>query len=233
MIIVSGEPASSSMMAELREHLQHLGCSEPQVRMRYSFTEMQCGFVKCCNDELPQNVVPELYFFEVVDPESGERLPDGQEGALAITHLHRRGTVLLRYLIGDLATLKLERCPHCGRLGERLLSSPRRTGALFKVKGMLVNPEIVFNELSADSMIKEFQLVVRNSLPGDADSPDELVLRLEVEAGAEARLEAQLPSKVKALVQVTPTIEFARPAELFDPLKTTKAKRVIDERLQR
>ena len=42
---------------------------------------------------------------------------------LAITHLHRRGTVLLRYLVGDVVTLARAPCPHCGRDGERIVAT--------------------------------------------------------------------------------------------------------------
>jgi phenylacetate-CoA ligase len=233
MAILTGEPVSASLQLEIADHLKYLGAQDPQVRVRYSFTEMQGGLVRCCNGAALQNVVPELYYLEVVDPANGEPLPEGQEGALALTHLHRRGTVLLRYLVGDIVAFKLDHCPHCGRLGERIVSSPRRTGALLKVKGMLINPELVFDHLSADRAIREFQLVVRNSVPGDPDSMDALVLRLEAEQGAEKRLAAELPVTVQKITMVRPEIEFARPGELHDPMKSTKAKRVIDERLAR
>ena len=233
MIVLTGEPVGTSMQAELEDHLRKLGAQDPQIRVRYSFTEMQGGFVRCCNQATPQNVVPHLYYFEVVDPVSGKPLQEGQEGALALTHLHRRSTVFLRYLVGDIAAFKLDHCPHCGRLGERIIASPRRTGALLKIKGMLVNPELVFDELSVDSAIREFQLVVRNSVPGDPDSMDALVIRLEVEQDAETRLAAELPAKVKRLVMVRPEIEFARHGEIHDPMKSMKAKRFIDERIAR
>lgn len=233
MAILTGEPISPALRAEVEDHLRALGADDPQIRMRYSFTEMQGGFVTCCNGAILQNVVPDLYYLEVVDPDTGEPLGEGQEGALALTHLHRRGTVFLRYLVGDVVAFKLDHCPHCGRLGERIVSAPRRTGALLKVKGMLINPELVFDRLSADRTIREFQLVVRNSVAGDPDSMDALVLRLEVEAGAENRLGEDLPSLVQKTVMVRAEIEFVQPGELHDPMKSLKAKRILDERISR
>ena len=117
MAILTGEPVSASLQSEIEDHLRYLGAREPQIRVRYSFTEMQGGFVRCCNEAALQNVAPDLYYLEVVDPANGEPLQEGQEGALALTHLHRRGTVLLRYLVDDIVALKLDHCPHCGRLG--------------------------------------------------------------------------------------------------------------------
>ena len=54
------------------------------------------------------SLVPDQLFHEVVNPETGERLPDGQSGMLAFTHLMRRGTLFLRYLVGDVVTLSHE-----------------------------------------------------------------------------------------------------------------------------
>lgn len=233
MVILTGEPVSASLQSEIEDNLRYLGTQDPQIRVRYSFTEMQGGLVRCCNEASLQNVVPGLYYLEVVDPANGEPLPEGQEGALALTHLHRRGTVFLRYLVGDIVAFKLDHCPHCGRLGERIVSPPRRTGALLKVKGMLINPELVFDHLSADRAIREFQLVVRNGVSGDPDSMDALVLRLEVEQGAENRLSAELPQIIQRTIMVRPEIEFARSGEIHDPMKSAKAKRIVDERIAR
>ena len=232
MAIVSGEPASAALRGELMEHLRAFGADEPQVRIRYSCTEMQGGFVQCCNEAPAQNLTPELYVLEVVDPESGKPVPEGAEGAMALTHLHRRGTVFLRYLVGDLIALRMVVCPHCGSLGEQIVQSPRRTGTLLKVKGMLINPELVLEALSADRAIREYQLLVRKSDPADPDSMDRLVVRLEVDAQARERLAGEIPAIVQRLCMVRPEVEFAGPGEIHDRLNNLKSRMVIDERRQ-
>lgn len=230
MAIVTGEPVSAALQEELAEHLRAFGAENPQVRLRYSFTEMQGGMVQCCNGAAVQNMAPDLYYLEVVDPATGARVPEGEEGAMALTHLHRRGTVFLRYLVGDLVGLRTEYCPYCGRLGERIVRRPRRTGTLVKVKGMLINPELIFEALSADRAISEFQVVVRKSDPADPDSMDSLVVRLEAEPGSRARLVGELPGLVQKIVMVRPELEFADPGEIHDPMKNVKARRLVDER---
>jgi phenylacetate-coenzyme A ligase PaaK-like adenylate-forming protein len=200
MVILTGEPVSPALQEELAEHLRAFGAEDPQVRVRYSFTEMQGGLVQCCNDAAAQNVAPDLYYLETVDPETGIRVPEGEEGAIALTHLHRRGTVCLRYLVGDLVGLRTEHCPHCDRFGERIVRRPRRTGTLVKVRGMLINPELIFEALSSDHSISEFQLVVRKSDPADPDSMDRLVLRLEAETGSQARLAGEIPGLIQKIV---------------------------------
>ncbi|MEK6712148.1 MAG: AMP-binding protein [Nitrospinota bacterium] len=230
MVVAAGEAVSQSLREEYMDHLRHFGARDPQVRSRYSATEMQGGLVQCSNEASPHNLVPGLYFLEVVDPGTGRRLPEGEEGWLALTHLHRRGTVFLRYLIGDLIALKLEPCPCCGRLGERVVQAPRRTGELVKVRGALINPAIVFELLSADRAIREFQLLLRKEDPGRADSLDELVVRLEAPEAERARLAAEVPPQVQRAVMVRPRVEFAAPGEIHDPLKSVKARRFLDER---
>jgi len=230
MVILTGEPVSAALQEELAEHLRAFGAEDPQVRVRYSFTEMQGGLVQCCNNAAAQNMAPDLYYLETVDPKTGIRVPEGEEGALALTHLHRRGTVCLRYLVGDLVGLRTEHCPHCGRFGERIVQRPRRTGTLVKVKGMLINPELIFEALSSDHAISEFQLVVRKSDPADPDSMDRLVLRLEAEAGSRARLAGEIPGLIQKIVMVRPEIEFCGPGEIHNPMKSVKMKRLVDER---
>lgn len=230
MALVTGEPTSTALQDELATHLRAFGAGDPQVRLRYSFTEMQGGLVQCCNGAAPQNVVPDLYCLEVVDPETGRRMPEGEEGALALTHLHRRGTVFLRHLVGDVVAMRMEPCPHCGNLGERLVQAPRRTGSLVKVKGMLINPEPVLDALSADRAIREHQLVVRKSDRHDMDSMDALVVRIEADAEHHARLAASIPELVRRIVQVRPEVEFVRPGQIYDPLASIKPRRLIDER---
>lgn len=233
MIVTSGEPVSDAMRQELLQALRYFGCTEPQIRLRYSFTEMQGGLVQCCNGASLQNVSPELYYLETVDPATGKRLAEGETGALAVTHLNRRGTVLLRYLVGDTVALRLEPCPHCGRLGERLVAKPARNDALVKVKGLLINPALVADALTADPAIREFQIAVSRAERNDPDSPDVLEVRIEADTAEHARLMASLPDLVQRIVLVRPVVSFASPGALYDPLLNLKAKRFADERPKR
>lgn len=230
MIMTSGEAVSPNLKQEFLDHLRAFGADDPQVRVRYAATEMQGGLVQCCNDGEPHNVVPDLYYFEVVDPDTGKRVPEGEEGQIALTHLHRRGTVFVRYLVGDLIGLKTENCPHCGRYGERIVIPPHRTGDLVKIKGMLVNPHVVFDLLQADRSIHEYQIVIRKEDEADADSMDEFVVRLEADDADRERLAEAVPGLVRDAVMVRPVVEFAATGEIHDIVKNAKARRLIDQR---
>jgi phenylacetate-coenzyme A ligase PaaK-like adenylate-forming protein len=238
LVLTSGEPVSAALRNEMRELLAATGAGPIRILARYAFTEMQGGFVQCDEEARPQNVVPDFYYLEVVDPESGRRRSDGEEGMLAVTHLHRRGTVLLRYLVGDVVTLSREPCPTCGRVGERIVTTPRRIGALVKCRGMLVNTDVVVETLSALEGIGEFQLLFRrDDRPG---AMDEMVVRIELDETASpvarprrlARdgVREEVVRRVREAVSLRPEVEFEARGALYDQERSIKAKRVVDSR---
>lgn len=229
LVLTSGEPMPATLKAELREYLARLGAAAVGIRARYAFTEMQGGLVQCAEDAQAQNLCPDLYHLEVVDPDTGRRLADGESGPLAITHLHRRGTVLLRYLVGDVVTLARTPCPLCGREGERVVATPRRTGSLVKCRGMLVNTDVILDTLSAMSGIGEFQVVF-----ADEDRPgamERLVIRIEREA--DTSLQDEVTRRVREAVSLRPEVEFVARGVLYDHERSIKAKRVLDLRTTR
>ncbi len=228
LVLTSGEPVPATLRAELRALLSRLGASSVDIRARYAFTEMQGGLVQCAQTAQVQNLAPDLYYLEVVDPESGRRLPDGESGMLAITHLHRRGTVLLRYLVGDIVTLSRAPCPLCGRAGERVTAMPRRTGSLVKCRGMLVNTEVILATLSAMAGMGEFQIVFAgDDRPG---AMERLVIRIEREEGADTSLQEEVVRRVREAVSLRPEVEFVARGAIYDHERSIKTKRVIDLR---
>jgi phenylacetate-CoA ligase len=227
LVITSGEPVPPALRDALRGLLAACGARSVGFRARYAFTEMQGGLVQCTEDAPAQNIAPDLYYLEVVDSDSGRRLPDGEAGMLAITHLHRRGTVLLRYLVGDVVTLSREPCPHCGRIGERVVATPRRTGNLVKCRGMLLNTDVVIDLLSAVEGIGQFQLVfLRDEAPG---AMDVMVIRIEY-AGDDAALRERLVASVQQAVSLRPEVEFVPRGALYNEARSIKARRVLDLR---
>ena len=196
------------------------------MRARYAFTEMQGGLMQCAEHAQVQNVCPDLYYLEAVDAASGRRLPDGEPGMLAITHLHRRGTVLLRYLVGDVVALSREPCPHCGRDGERVVTTPRRTGSLVKCRGMLVNTDVVLETVSAIAGVRECQIVFRRG--EGASAVDELVIR--VEASKNEALREDIVARVRAAVSLRPEVVFEPRGALYDHEQSIKTRRVVDLR---
>jgi phenylacetate-CoA ligase len=229
LVLTSGEPVPAALRAELREMLARLGASAVDIRARYAFTEMQGGLVQCAEDAQVQNLCPDLYYLEVVDPDTGRSLADGENGALAITHLHRRGTVLLRYLVGDIVALSRAPCLLCGRAGERVIATPRRTGSLVKCRGMLVNTDVILDTLSAMAGIGEFQIVfAAEERPGGMER---LVIRIEREA--DTTLQEEVTRRVREAVSLRPEVEFVSCGTLYDHEHSIKTKRIVDLRTRK
>jgi len=226
LVVTSGEPVSPRLREELRTNLQRMGAGDIGFRARYAFTEMQGGLVQCADDAAPQNITPDLYFLETVDPDTGKRLPYGEEGHLALTHLHRRGTVMLRYIVGDVVTLSLDPCPVSGRPGERVVATPRRTGNLVKCRGMLVNTDIVLDYLASLPDVGDYQIeFAREDATG---AMDDMIVRLETDESDDLR--SEITERIRRAVSMRPTVEFVGKGTIYDQRDSIKTRRIIDSR---
>lgn len=231
-----GEAAPKGMRDDMKQRLQNMGAEDPFISNSYGFTEMQGAMVECCEFSGCHNPAPNLYFFEVVDEVTGRRLPDGERGLICITHLNRRGTVLLRYVIGDLGALTHETCPHCGRNGERTVIAvgstyATRTSELMKLKGTLINPEILRDEVANTPGVKEYQIVFTKKDLTDPYSPDDLVVRIAVGEGfTEEGVRKEVQDRLLTAVEMRCQVEFVAMEDIYDPMVTLKAYRVIDVR---
>lgn len=228
--MITGEAASAALRADLRARLRRLGSPDPVVINRYGSTEQGASMVECREGSGFHSLAPDQIYHEVVDPDTGQRLPDGQPGMLAFTHLIRRGTVLLRYLVGDVVTMTHEPCPACGRTCPRITSQPVRSGDLVKVKGTLVNLQVIRDRLDAEPALQEYQIVLRRADEADELSMDELVVRAAVAPGTEESMRTALADLVAEAVHVRPTVELARADDIYDPNRSAKPARVVDLR---
>ena len=226
---VTGEASSPAMREDMRRRLRDLGATGPVIFDRYGSTETG-GLAQCHEDGDWHNPAPEVIFHEVVDPDSGRRLPDGERGALAITHLNRRGTTLIRYLVGDIVSLVHDACPHCGRIGDRVVPPIVRTKDLLKVKGMLINPTALLEAVRAVPGVDEYQVVLARQDAADPFSMDEMIVRVASTCRDRAALAQAVVEAAQGAVRVRPRVEFVAAAEIYDPARDAKATRLVDRR---
>ena len=229
MCAITGEASSPSMRDEIRRCLRSLGAQGTIVFDRYGSTEMG-AFAQCHEEGDWHNPAPEIQFHEVVDPDTGRRLPDGERGALAVTHLDRRGTVLIRFLVGDVVSIDRTPCFHCGRHGERIIGPVVRTKDLVKVKGMLINPAVLLDALQGLADVDEVQVVVQRVDVNDPFSMDELLVRMATQSLAKDQLANDIADRVQQAVRVKPRVEFTNVIDIYDPASQTKARRFVDKR---
>jgi phenylacetate-coenzyme A ligase PaaK-like adenylate-forming protein len=231
-----GEAAPKGMRDDIRRRLENMGADRPFISNSYGFTEMQGAMAECEEFSGCHNPDPGLYFFEVIDEKTEERVPDGEVGLLVITHLNRTGTVLLRYVIGDYAAITHEPCPYCGRTSVRMMIAvgstyASRTTELVKLKGTLINPEILRDEIANTEGVTEYQVVFTKKDPDDPYSPDDLIIKVgRTGARSEEDIAAELQQRIRRAVEMRAGIEFVELSEIFDPTVSLKAMRILDLR---
>jgi phenylacetate-coenzyme A ligase PaaK-like adenylate-forming protein len=222
LVFVTGEGLSDEGRTELLARLAAVGAPLAHISNSYGMTEIQGGLVECTAGAGLHNPHPEAIAVDVVHPETHAPLPDGAEGMIVISHMRRRGTLLLRYAVGDLGVRSTAPCPHCGRVTERIIGSPRRADDLTKVRGMLVNPALAIATVEGVPAVRDFRFEVRRE---STLAMDEFCLRVVPEPGATG-LERELALRVKAAIGVTPRVEIVTALDGA----SWKAKRWVDQR---
>jgi phenylacetate-CoA ligase len=173
---------------------------------------------ECIEGRDGAHVNEDHFLVEVVDPASGEPLPDGEVGELVFTTLTKEALPLLRYRTGDLASLTREPCV-CGRTFARMSRVVGRTDDMLIIRGVNVFPSEVERVLFAIPQLEpHYQLVVER--PGHLDE-----LTVQVEGRVDrAVVQAQLHSALG----LTARVEILAPGLI--PRSEGKALRVVDRR---
>ena len=190
----------------------------------YGFHEVQWVSVECpAHDGL--HIFEDAFVVQIVDPETGERLPDGELGSICITELYKTGSPQFRYNIMDLSYLHpRERCS-CGSWLRKMAPFAGRGDNMIKLRGINVWPEGVF-EIAKEvpgTTDDWFARAVR------VDNRDELIFHVVGDAAAGPAVEQKLRDRLGVRIQV----EMARPGELdawTEVGTAAKLKRFRDER---
>jgi len=233
IVAALGEPCPRGMREDMRRRLVRLGADQKNLVIgnALGFTEMQGSTGECIEFSGGHNPAPDQFHFEVINEQTHEPLPDGERGLFTVTHLDRRGTVLLRYVVGDLNAISNEICPHCGRQGPRIVTNTIRTAELVNLKGTLINPDAIKEAIATVDGIEEYQIVFTKEQPNDPYSADQLLLRVAARPDDQQAIRTQLVARVTEAAEMRPMIEFvASMSDIFDPTKTLKSTRVVDLR---
>jgi phenylacetate-CoA ligase len=167
---VGAEPWTESMRAEIDRGLG------VRTSNTYGLSEViGPGVASECVEERNGSHIHEDHFLpEVVDPESGEQLPEGELGVLVFTALTKQALPLIRYWTGDLARLTSEPCS-CGRTLVRMSPIHGRTDDMLIIRGVNVFPSQVEDVLGrVPELSPHCQLVVSRT-----GTMDELEVRTE------------------------------------------------------
>ncbi|MHB8870732.1 MAG: phenylacetate--CoA ligase family protein [Thermoleophilia bacterium] len=183
-----------------------------------------------CETKDGLHIAEDHFLVEVVDPETGEVLPEGKEGELVFTSLTKEAVPVLRYRTGDLASVTFRPCA-CGRTFARHTKVYARTDDMIIVRGVNVFPSQVEDVLmEVEGVEPHFQVVLDRK-----GSLDEMVVQIEVEPSffpdAMRRLvefERHVEDRLQEELGVRARVKLVEPKTL--PRHTGKARRVIDRR---
>lgn len=236
-VIAGAEPMTDEYRRRIKGYLEELGSPDVRIMEVYGMTEMKAGFFEC-GEKTGVHLNPELYYWEMLDPETREPVQWGEPGVLVFSHIGWRGTVLLRYWTGDLIQggMVWEKCPSCGLTLPRIFTPIVRAEKDFtKVKGARV-PLLEFQRaLHGVEGLESFQVVLGKEDEADALSRDKVTIYACAAPGAEeAALRQRIVECVRIGTEISPDeVVFmdskALEAQLFERTGL-KADWVVDQR---
>ncbi len=221
LVLVGGEPGPNAVPG-LRERIEeawNARCLE-----FYSTTEMGALLFSECEETCGLHAWEDGCVIEVVDPETGEAVADGERGNLVFTHLGMRTMPLVRWWSGDVTRVERDACA-CGRTHMRLMGITGRTDDMTKVRGVKFLPSSVEGLVrSVPGLNGEFLITVDKE--GGLDR-----LRLQVEAAPgqdPAAAARKLREEFRANFVFDPEIEVLPEGTL--PRFVHKSVRLVDLR---
>jgi len=224
-VFLGAEPMSEALQDEIADAM---GAT---VYEQYGLSEViGPGVASNCGNGRELHVWDDHYVPEIVDPETGVRLPDGEVGELVFTAPTKEALPILRYRTRDRTYLTREPCP-CGRTSARIGKILGRTDDMLIVRGVNVFPsQIEHALLRLEGLSPNYQLVLTTRV----DRQDELRVRIEpsghlgAEAGDRAALEGRGRAALRDALGLQVVVELAAPGTI--PRSEGKAVRVLDQR---
>lgn len=194
----------------------------------YGLSEMNGpGVAFECIKKDGMHIWEDNFIVEIVDPETGEQLPEGSEGELVLTTLCREGMPFLRYRTKDITRIIPDKCD-CGRTHRRITRITGRVDDMFIVRGVNIFPQQIERVLMGISGVAQnYQIHL--------EAYDKMTVKVEIEqdffdGSIEhlLNLKSKITEKLKSEILVTPKVELLEPGTL--PISEGKARRVIDNR---
>jgi len=222
--IFGAEPWSEGIRREIENRL------EIEAHEAYGLTEMGGPGVAFSCSEYRLHINEDHFYPEIIDPDSGENLPESQRGELVLTSLRRRAMPLIRFRTRDISSLKREPCS-CGRT---LVSMEKITGRyddMLIISGVNVFPSQIesiimeFPEMETHYQLRVKQKGHLSALEVDAEAKAELYgQQQETMETLSERISARIQQiiGIRVPVAILPRNSIAR--------WEGKARRIIDER---
>ena len=126
----------------------------------YGLTEISGPGVACeCSEQNGMHIQEDHFYPEIINPETGEVLPEGQLGELVFTCLDKKAFPLLRYRTRDICSLTREKCS-CGRTHIKMTRLKGRTDDMLIIRGVNVFPSQIETVLLKNGYAANYQIIV-------------------------------------------------------------------------
>ena len=223
--LFGAEPWTNNLRDELERRMGIVASDN------YGLTElMGPGLSGECEVRDGLHINEDHFIVEVVDPATGDLVPEGTQGELVFTSLTKEAVPVVRYRTGDLASVSFGPCA-CGRTMARHTKVYARTDDMIIVRGVNVFPSQIEDVLmEIEDVEPHFQVVIDRK-----GSLDEMVVQVEVQPAffpdAVKRLvefERHIEDRLQEELGVRARVKLVEPRTL--PRHTGKARRVVDRR---
>ncbi len=188
------------------------------------------GVAMECQCQSGPHIFEDYFLPEIIDPQTGEVLPDETEGELVLTTLGKQAMPMIRYRTRDITALTAEQC-ECGRTLRRIKRISRRSDDMFIIRGVNIYPsQIETALLKVEGALPHYQIVLTRD-----KGLDNMEVQVEVTpevfgdtVGALERLQAKLAKSIETTIGIRAGVRLVQPRTL--QRSEGKAKRVIDQR---
>jgi phenylacetate-CoA ligase len=223
--IHGAEAFSDNFRAELERKLNY------KVLDVYGLTEtMGPGVALECMEQTGLHLAEDHFIAEIIDPETGEVLPDGEWGELVLTTVDREATPVVRYRTRDITRILPGECA-CGRTHRRIDRLHGRTDDMLIIRGVNVFPSQIEDVMETFPEVSSWYQIELTRVAG----LDVVTLKVEPEQGFDfdaisdiEKLQARLQEKLKNALSIGIKVKIVEPMSI--PRSEGKAKRVIDKR---
>ena len=196
----------------------------------YGLTEISGpGVAFECSDQTGMHINEDHFIAEIIDPDTGEVLPDGTQGELVFTSITKEAFPLLRYRTRDICVLTREKCS-CGRTLVKMCKPMGRSDDMLIVKGVNVFPSQIETVLIEQGYQSNYQIIVDR-----VNNSDTLEVMVEMtqdnfsdNLGKITEMEKSLVAALKAMLGIYTKVRLVAPKSITR--SEGKAVRVIDKR---
>ena len=225
--IFGAEPWTESMRKEIE---QKLGVKAYDI---YGLSEvLGPGVSYECGEQKGMHICEDNFIAEIIDPDTGEVLPEGSEGELVFTSLTKEGFPVIRYRTRDICSLNYEPCA-CGRTHIRMRKPQGRSDDMLIIRGVNVFPsqiEEVLLKISGGVITPNYQIVVDRV--NNVDTFDVNVEMSEQffsdDIKSISKVEKDITAELRNMLGISAKVHLVNPNSITR--SEGKAKRVIDNR---